>query len=99
MIIYEDIVWVLMDANKRLIAKGVPRNRTLVFVDDPKDKKRILTYRSEATAAANSRGFWMWGDAREYAIKTYGIDPFGQPDLYPVRVKVTYNVQPEQTEE
>jgi hypothetical protein len=39
-----------MSKDRTLIAKGVPRNRNLVRVDDTKDTKRILTYDTEAKA-------------------------------------------------
>ena len=50
MIISEKVVWVIMSKDKRLIAKGTPRNRKLVKIDDEKDNKRYLTYSSKAKA-------------------------------------------------
>lgn len=51
-------VWVVMTKDRKKIAKGVPRNRYLVDVDDEKDNKRVLTYASKGVAQANSYGFY-----------------------------------------
>jgi len=48
-----------MSKDREWIAKGVPRNRYLIRVDDKKDKKRVLTYTSKEKAEA--------------AFKTYGF--------------------------
>jgi hypothetical protein len=62
-----------MSKDRSLIAKGTPRNRELVRVDDPKDTKRYLTYSSKAKAEAGFKvsGFYgemnlngyVWGDS------------------------------------
>ena len=39
-----------MTTDRSKIAKGVPRNRYLINVDDVKDKKRVLYYDSKAKA-------------------------------------------------
>lgn len=59
-ILYEKYLWVIMSKDRRLIAKGTPRNRELILVNDIKDKKRILTYNSERTAIAafTTSGFY-----------------------------------------
>lgn len=41
--IIEEKVWVIVSKDRKVIAKGVPRDRYLVAIDDEKDKKRILT--------------------------------------------------------
>lgn len=51
-------VWVLMTKDGKKIAKGVPRNRHLIDVNDEKDNKRVLTYSSKGVAEANSWGFY-----------------------------------------
>lgn len=52
-------VWVIMSKDRKIIAKGVPRNRELVLVNDKKDKKRILTYSSERMAKVGFKsGFY-----------------------------------------
>ncbi len=54
----KETVWVIMTKDGKKIAKGVPRNRYLVDVEDKTDKKRILTYASKAKAEA---GFTVSG--------------------------------------
>lgn len=67
MIVSKETVWVIMTKCRKYIAKGTPRNRYLVAVDDPKDKKRYLTYTSKgkAESAFKVSGFY-----------TYNIDDF-----------------------
>jgi len=43
-------VWLIMTKCRKFVAKGTPRNRELVAVDDKKDKKRFLTYSSKKMA-------------------------------------------------
>lgn len=50
-------VWVIMDKSRKVIACGVPRNRSLRFVDEALNT-RILTYQSEKKAIA---GFTLSG--------------------------------------
>jgi len=51
-----------MSKDRKVIAKGVPRNRELVLVDDEKDKKRILTYSSKKMAEVGFKsGFYGQG--------------------------------------
>lgn len=59
----EDTVWVIMSKNRKLIAKGVPRNRSLVLVNDINDSQRILTYstKNKAESAFKNHGFYDWG--------------------------------------
>jgi hypothetical protein len=46
-------VRLIMSKDRKYIAKGVNRNRYLIPVSElAKDKKRFLTYRSEASARA-----------------------------------------------
>lgn len=67
-----------MTKDRKMIAKGVPRNRYLVAMDDEKDKKRILTYQSEGRALAGFKTSWFWGS------KDYTVD-----DLEAVQMKLT----------
>lgn len=72
------VAWVVMSKDRKKIAKGVPRNRYLVDVDDTTDKKRILTYSSEKIAYGNSHN---------------GVGFYGMVDenlLEPVKVEITY---------
>ncbi len=64
-----------MSKDRQFVAKGTPRNRELVRVDDTKDKKRYLTYSSKSKAEAGFATFgfygenqlkgYMWGDSLE----------------------------------
>lgn len=67
--------WVIMDKDRTVIAKGSPRNRWLVKVDDLKDKKRILFYTSEAMARNGySTGFYSHGTTGKY-WRDYELEP------------------------
>jgi len=90
--IYDKEVWVLMDRRRRIIAKGTPRNRHLVFVDDQKDNKRILTYRTKATAEANSTGFWLFG-VEDYLSRTYKLKDSEQPRLDAVKARLVIEIE------
>lgn len=70
--IFNTKVWLIMSKDRKLVAKGTPRNRELIRVNDGKDKKRFLTYSSKgrAESAFRDNGFfgrWLidgyeWGD-------------------------------------
>jgi len=61
MVISNQTVWVIMTKNRKYIAKGVPRNRYMVSVDDIDDTKRYLTYSSKGKAEAGFKisGFYF----------------------------------------
>lgn len=63
-----------MDKKRRIIARGVPRNRELRFVEDTKGSNRILTYKSKAMAMAGFKysGFYTWDRCVDYIEKEYG---------------------------
>lgn len=52
-------VWIIMSKDRKFIAKGVPRSRYLVGVDEPSEM-RLLTYSSKGRAEAGfkSSGFY-----------------------------------------
>lgn len=50
MIILKFIKWVLMSKDRKYIIKGANHDRELIPVNDKKDKKRLVTYDSEAKA-------------------------------------------------
>ena len=59
--INKSTVWLIMSTDRKKVAKGTPRNRCLINVDDKKDKKRYLTYSSKRMAEAafgNGLGFY-----------------------------------------
>ena len=54
-------VWLIMSKDRQYVAKGTPRNRYLIRLDNVKDKKRYLTYTSRGKAEAafsNGLGFY-----------------------------------------
>lgn len=53
-------VWIIISKDRKIIAKGVPRNRYLCRVDDDKDNKRILFYTSEAKATTAFKNNWFY---------------------------------------
>lgn len=56
--------YVIMSKDRKVIAKGSPRNRHLVKLDDTKDKKRILYYDNKKVAinAYTACGFFIPSD-------------------------------------
>ena len=56
----EENVWIIVSKDRKLIAKGVPRNRSLISLEDKSNKERILTYQSKKKAelAFNNHGFY-----------------------------------------
>jgi hypothetical protein len=79
--------WVIMSKDRMLIAKGTPRDRSLVMADDPKDKKRLLTYTSKKKAESGFKNHWFW---------TYHLNVSVSPeDLEAVKVKITVEEIPE----
>lgn len=46
----EKTAWVIMTQDRKFIAKGTPRDRWLIPVDDQEDQKRYLTYQSKGRA-------------------------------------------------
>lgn len=74
-------VWVIMSKDRKWIAKGIPRSRYLIKVDDKKDSKRILTYSSKRKAEA---GFKL--------NSFYGAHRFDEKEhLEAVRCELTLN--------
>ena len=57
---------------RKYIAKGSPRNRELIAVDDVKDKKRFLTYDSKGRAEAGFKrnGFYTH-NANDFPYDVY----------------------------
>lgn len=68
----EKTVWLIMTKDRKLIAKGTPRNRYLVAVNE-KDGKRFLTYdyKSKAESGFKDSGFYHSDGAREYIKSKY----------------------------
>ena len=64
MTLFDQTLWVIVTKDRKKIAKGVPRKRYLIPIDDDKDKKRILTYTSKNKAIAGYRGLGFYGGNR-----------------------------------
>lgn len=63
-------VWVIMSKDRKYIAKGSPRNRYLISVDNLfNDRKKFLTYSSKGVAEAAFRTNGFYG-----SIYPYGTD-------------------------
>ena len=58
----KESVWVIVSKDRKVIAKGVPRNRYLISIDDKNDKKRILTYASKGKAEAGFKDSYFYQD-------------------------------------
>lgn len=89
--IFEKEIWLIMSKDRKIIAKGTPRNRALVAVDNSKDRKRILTYNSKKIAENAFRGNWFY---KEYGDKYYfdGVyEEYSEEDLEAVRCKMIIN--------
>lgn len=69
-------VWLIMAKCRKFIAKGTPRNRELILVDDKKDKKRFLTYSSKgmAESAFKKSGFSTWRTKDFPYDNSFGVD-------------------------
>jgi len=78
--ITESKIWLIMSKDRKIVAKGTPRNRRLVLVAD-KDKKRFLTYTSRGMAEA---GFKYNG--------FYGMGLLGEGELEAVEATITITI-------
>ena len=74
-------VWIIMSKDRKVIAKGTPRNRELVFTDDLKDKKRLLTYSSKGMAESGFTKSFFY----QYKIGT----KYTSDDLEAVQVEMS----------
>ena len=80
---FKEEVWVLMSEDRKVIAKGVPRNRYRCLIDE--SNKRILTYSSEGKARASSDGFYTSVGVGEYMKE----NEMSKVDLYPVKAIIS----------
>lgn len=58
-----------MSKNRTLVAKGTPRNRELVRVDNLKDTKRYLTYSSKGKAESGFKISGFYGEGQILGYK------------------------------
>lgn len=102
--LYQEEKWVLMSEDRKIIAKGVPRNRYICLVNE--SNKRILTYTSKGKAKASSRGFYQSDGVRDYLKQLFPDKLMG--DIYnlgdiediiklePIKVIMSIDVQEEE---
>lgn len=67
--IFKKTVWVIISKDRKVIAKGTPRNRCLIEINNKKDNKRVLTYASKGVAESaftNGNGFYNEGILEGY---------------------------------
>lgn len=76
-----------MSKDRKLIAKGVPRDRWLVEVDDETDNKRVLTYNSKKRADLAYKDSFFFNDTPHQVT---------EEDLESVNITITYEVNNEQ---
>ena len=76
MIISDKVVWVIMTKDRKYIAKGTPRNRYLIPIEDTKNTKRYLTYSSKGRAEAGFKLSGFYGIPYNlYAINDFEAIP------------------------
>lgn len=72
--------WVIMDKQRRVIAKGVPRNRSLILLSDKDDQQRILDYTTKKRAEAGFTGCGFWGnkdpenEGKKYDLEAVSVE-------------------------
>jgi len=81
MILSQETVWLIMTKDRKMVAKGTPRSRTLVDVDNKTDKKRFLTYSTKGRAEAGFKTYWFFGG--------YGLTA---DDYEAVEIKMTMEI-------
>lgn len=92
-----ETIWFIMSKDRKLIAKGVPRNRYLCHIDE-NDKKRFLTYSSEGKARSGfeDNGFYTTDIAMDHIKENNLLDDKGyyidDKFLEPVKCIVTYEI-------
>lgn len=79
-------VWVIMSKDRKIVAKGTPRNRCLVLTEDVKCKKRLLTYSSKGMAESGFNNNWFY----EYDLPL-DSKHYKREDLEAVEVKMSVN--------
>jgi len=77
-------VWIIMSKDRKVVAKGTPRNRCLVLTADLKCKKRLLTYSSKGMAEAGFNNNWFYQSSLPLDSRGYKKE-----DLEAVEVKMT----------
>lgn len=87
--IQEEKIWLIISKDKKVIAKGTPRNRFLIHFTDKKSNLRYLTYTSKAKAeAAFKSGFFYYRDTSG----EWAPCPYTRNDLEAVEAKMTLEI-------
>jgi hypothetical protein len=79
--VIEETKWIIISKDRRFIAKGVPRNRWLVPIDE-KTNDRILLYSTEKKAKDAFMSNWFFTTDESKHLKP--------EDLEAVKVQITY---------
>lgn len=83
----EEKIWVIMSKDRKVIAKGTPRNRYLVHLFDTKNRLRYLTYTSKAMAeSAFKNNFFYYRDESGSRLAPCPC-PYTENDLEAVEAK------------
>jgi hypothetical protein len=80
-IIIKKTLWVIMSKERKLIAKGGPRDRYLVEVNDDTDNKRVLTYNTKIRAELAYKESFFFNNT-PYKVT--------EEDLEPVKITIIY---------
>jgi len=75
-IIVQELLWLIMDINENLIARGTTKNRYLTLRDTP-DSNRVLTYMSQSWAEqgyAEGKFKLHKQGVEQYIIETYNVN-------------------------
>ncbi len=83
-------VFVIMSKDRQVIAKGVPRSRYLICVNDTKDKKRILTYPSRGYAESAFKNSYFYDGYSKFGDETRKV--YKADDLEAVECTMTINI-------
>ena len=79
--IIEENKWIIMSKDRKVIAKGIPRSRYLVPLDDGTINKRLLTYSSKKRAESGFKNSWFY--RRGIAVN------YKEEDLEAIKIKIT----------
>lgn len=63
-----------MSKDRQFVAKGTPRKRHLIRIDDKKDKKRFLTYNSKGKAESAFKNCGFYGQTQMLYCETFDHD-------------------------
>ena len=85
----EEKIWVIMSKDRKVIAKGTPRNRHLIYLSDTKNRLRYLTYTSKKMAeSAFKTSFFYYRDESGNFVPC----PYTRDDLEAVETKLILEI-------